>query len=289
MKKRVVGLALCVALALGLVGCASNSDGSGNASEDSSGEYNTYTAAMRGGDGEGNEAAIPDEPVPGATGGLQVPGQGLGATRLQIYPAHEPPPSAEAQQVAVPEFLEPEQQALYRRAWQLANHFEIFPMGMANFEDLEGQRVLEKPVQYIPADWDEEHMYYYAGGRYRNWVDFEAMIWDIFTEDCFETLNETGDGEEKYFEVNGWLVITDGARGSNTALSGVPDEFELVEQSEDRIEFNVIGHYCEQGDDESLEEYMQRREAEYDYTESRPMRFVKEGGSWRVDVFNITR
>ena len=159
-------------------------------------------------------------------------------------PAEPPIPDWMADQ-PVPEFLDAEQQDLFRRAFAAAN-FLMGPV-KASVEDfpLEDGSMPELG-EYETVGLDGGWIYLVAQGRYARWADFQAML----------------DGLEY-----GW--------------ADVPDTYELVSQSEDAVEFYLVGHYADltvQPDETGTRPLS---------TERWPIRMERTADGWRVSEFHV--
>ena len=91
-----------------------------------------------------------------------------------------------------------------------------------------------------------------AQGRYARWEDFQAMLDGIFTPAYQEELlwAENMDGERfPIFTADGEgrTCFLELERGSSLEYgwADVPDTYELVSQSEDAVEFYLVGHYAD--------------------------------------------
>lgn len=144
----------------------------------------------------------------------------------------------------VPDFLDEEQLDLYRHAFSAAN----FLMGCSTaiIEDYprpDGSTVewtLEHPHETYELDGAT---YLVAMGRYQKWDDFQAMMDGLFTPEYQKELLAPG-----LFASTeaGRLCFLEADRGSDLEYgwSDAPDSFVLVEQTEDAIDFNLVGHYA---------------------------------------------
>jgi len=193
--------------------------------------------------------------------------------------AAEPPLDGVAMAAAVPDFLSPEQQDLYRRAYSFYGHLAGFDIEYAETLGLE---------MFPPKDYETVtiggYPYLVSQGRYSNWADFEAAGRSLFTEDCWSDL-KGGDAMPLFAEDNGRLCYIDISVASRyDRCNDIPDEFRLVETAEDEIGFMLIGHY--QDFDETTDEAV--IQSGYSYTQEFPIKMVLTGDGWRFDEFHST-
>lgn len=201
----------------------------------------------------------------------------------QLDLSQEPPLSDADLQIAVPDFLEEEQQDLYRRAHSLYMHLNGGDTTMIEYGE-----TMEQPL----PDWaDYERVelngmkYVVSQGRYANWADFDAVVHSIFTDECWEGLNPN----QVYLEHNGRLCYIEAARGSGYYYNdNFPDEFELISRTENEVRFTLIGHYSPvwPREGETTAERNARLKKEYDYTLEFPIRLILTQDGWRFDEFH---
>ena len=163
-------------------------------------------------------------------------------TQLQEDPV-DPETAAALELVAeadceVPDFLTEEQQTLYRKAYTAYKQFALYTDGFGSTE-------------YNPVTVEEyDNSFCVGNGSITTWKDYETAMLGLFTPDYLEELNltvtELEDGTTlryaHFADYQGQLAFSDGARGSNNAYIP-PDTFELISQTEDEIQFYVIGTY----------------------------------------------
>ena len=190
-----------------------------------------------------------------------------------------PPLDEDSLNAAVPDFLDEDQQLLYRRARCVYNH--LFGPSTEDFDYwTEG----DDHYFYAAGDLDVNGISYArCRGRYSNWADFDAMVRSIFTDGCWTTLN--GD---RYVNVDGTLYFAYGDRGSYYYNRRFPDTFTLVSKTDDEIVFTLTGHYSSPwpNEGESFEERDHRLESGWDYTYDFPIRMVRTEDGWRFDTFH---
>jgi len=207
------------------------------------------------------------------------------SNQLTFDPTQEPPIDDYAAKMPVPDFLDSEQQNLYRRASMIYSILNGNPARLEdNFLLLDGSR-LTAETKYIELDGES---YTVAQGRYKNWNDFEAMLHHIFTQEYSKYLINWGSDYDNLINVGGTLHFVRMGRGGAFGHIG-DDSFELISKKDDEIKFYVIGHYIEPHEDETDEEYMRRKDSgNFDRTEKFPITMVKTDNGWRVSEFNIT-
>ena len=185
--------------------------------------------------------------------------------------------------LAVPDFLDAQQQLLYRQTAALYDAMfggETLAIDM-DFPapDRDGPPVYT--VGYTPDGSD--HRYILSESRYRSWADFDRVVHGVFTDRLWSELN----GTPLYIEHDGQLYILDCSYGDQYYNNVFPDEFTLVEQTDERIEFTVTAHYSYPypREGESYEERDERLETSYEFTLTFPIVMLRTDAGWRFDVF----
>ena len=193
---------------------------------------------------------------------------------------------AEAEQVnllkpaegPVPEFLDAEQQQLYRQA---KTAFWEFALSSDGFDST------------APAELSVEVdglTYYPCDGSITSWADFESSMLAVFTQDYFTQLNKGASytdeaGKEHirttFMERDGRLYFIGGARGANITFEG-PETFELISESDTEIKFNVVGQYRDISYTDGVESV-----ADTPTTEKKPLTMVKGPDGWRFSEFSL--
>lgn len=189
---------------------------------------------------------------------------------------NEPPLSEAIMTIlAVPDFLDENQQLLYRRARSVFIAFNGYP---EMIEEYPCENVLEIPYEdksvYIPSGDHEAH-YIRACGRYQKWEDFHGMGVSIFTEEYFTRLSR------HFLNIDGNTYYPDAAKGGAFGYMPelTPDTFELVSKTDSEIEFNVIGHYYSTWNPETANPSTIT-------TQSFPIRMELTDSGWRFSLFN---
>ena len=187
------------------------------------------------------------------------------------------PPLSEAIMtlLAVPDFLDEDQQLLYRRARSIFVVFNGYPEIVEEYpcENVLGIPYEERSV-YIPSGDYQEH-YIRACGRYQKWDDFYAMGVSIFTEEYFARLSRN------FLNIDGNTYFLDAAKGGAFGYMPelTPDTFELVSKTDSEIEFNVVGHYYSTWNPETADPSTIT-------TQSFPIRMDLTDKGWRFSLFS---
>lgn len=189
----------------------------------------------------------------------------------------EPPLSDKYLSLPVPDFLSEDLQLLYRKAYVLYKSF-----GFSNLIEFSDSKIGYKYEPYRPNN-DEYLISPY--GRYNNYAHFELLIKSIFTSDYWDKLNSN----LIYKNCDGFLCYIDtGPPGSITRNWRFEDTFELISQTDTKIEFYVIGYYSYRyfiNEQESEEQRELRLSSNYEYIEKHPVTFILTENGWRVDYF----
>lgn len=197
----------------------------------------------------------------GAAGGCAEIG-GTASLSSEAEALSEPPLTEEDWDEPLPNFLDEEQQALYLRAKAI---FPVFSGETTLIDSLFGGEGTGQAFQ-LAGRW-----YHISTGRYRQWADFMEMMRSIFTEEYIAELTGAETDSPAFFEKDGLLCYLEGARGSRFGYQE-PDEFQLTEETEEEVSFDLIGHYLPVGGGEI-------------YTESYPIRMVRTEAGWRIAEF----
>lgn len=203
--------------------------------------------------------------------------------QLKYAPINVPIPLDEyAQAAPVPDFLDEEQQLLYRRAYAMYGH--IFGANTEEVDNWPGGG------GYGSSDAVERNGWGYvpATGLYRNWNDFQEAVLSVFTQEYWDARNNLGDGQPIYTNIDGQLHYVAAARGNYGCNPSFPSTFRLMERTDDAISFVVTGYYSEPWpmEGESYEERDARLASYWDYSVDFPIRMVKTQDGWRFDEFH---
>ena len=203
-----------------------------------------------------------------------------GGVLSRVLPAI--PLDDDAQTAPVPDFLDEEQQLLYRRAYAMYGH--IFGASTEEVDNWPGYvgygggAVERNGWGYIPAT-----------GLYRDWNDFQEAVLSVFTQEYWDARNNLGDGQPIYTNIDGQLHYVAAARGSGGGNPNFPNTFRLVEKTDDAISFVMTGYYSD-----SRPFYGSATDAEiaawlaagWEYSIEFPMRMVRTDRGWRFDEFH---
>lgn len=179
----------------------------------------------------------------------------------------------------VPDFLDADQQMLYRQALTMYRH--IFGANTESVDDWPGGTGHQDSTMTPDG-------YTHATGLYSNWDDFEEAVLSVFTREFWDTRNDFRDGLPTYKNIDGQLHYIAAARGSYGYNATFPETFRLVERTEDTISFIMTGYYSEPWpmEGESYEERDARLESYWDYSIEYSMRMVRTEQGWRFDEFH---
>ena len=201
-------------------------------------------------------------------------------------PAEPPIPDWMADQ-PVPAFLDAEQQALFLRAYSAASFLMGCSTSGVDSYPLDGGDPPELG-DYETVTLDSGWTYLVAQGRYARWEDFQAMLDGIFTPAYQEKLLWTENMDGGRFPIftadgEGRTCFLELERGSSLEYgwADVPDTYELVSQSEDAVEFYLVGHYA------NLTVQPDETGARPLSTERWPIRMERTAGGWRVSEFHV--
>lgn len=184
----------------------------------------------------------------------------------------------------IPDFLDQEQQLLYRQTYALYGH--IFGANTEEVDNWPGH------IGYGFGDGaviEREGGYYVpATGLYANWADFEQAVLSVFTQDFWNSRNGTG-SSKLYINEGGTLYYQAAARGSSGGNPNFPETFRLVEKTDDTISFIMTGYYSDprpyygSASDAKIEAWLA---AGWESSIEFPMRMVKTENGWRFDEFH---
>lgn len=196
--------------------------------------------------------------------------------------AAEPPLDEASLAAAVPDFLDADQQLLYRRAHCVYGH--LFG------GDTAYACIWEEDDKY-PSGWGEVEYkgigYTKATGRYAAWADFDALVHSVFTDRCWIDLNAIQRGE-RYINIDGAMHFLLASRGMYYYNDNFPDTFQLISKTDDEITFTLTGHYSSPwpNEGESSEDRDKRLTSGWDYTIDFSIKMVRTADGWRFDMFH---
>ena len=160
--------------------------------------------------------------------------------QLNYAPIRVPIPLDEyAQALSVPDFLDADQQLLYRQTYMMYSHLfgatsesaDYWPGHPGSYGSIE-------PVDY------NGNRYWPATGLYSMWSDFEEAVLSVFTQDFWKSKNEQAT-YTTYVSIDGTMHYLDWARGSGGYNENFPETFRLVEKTDDTISFIMTGYYSD--------------------------------------------
>ena len=186
-----------------------------------------------------------------------------------------------------PAFLDAEQQALFLRAYSAASFLMGCSTSGVDSYPLDGGDPPELGTMRR-SPWTAAGPIWWPRGGTPGGEDFQAMLDGIFTPAYQEELlwTENMDGERfPIFTADGegrtcFLELEQGS-SLEYGWADVPDTYELVSQSEDAVEFYLVGHYADptvQPDETGARPLS---------TERWPIRMERTADGWRVSEFHV--
>ncbi len=192
----------------------------------------------------------------------------------------EPPLSEYELTMSVPEFLDEEQQMLYRKARNVYLHVCGNSTASVEYEE-----TLDYPLNNYESFQNERGWrYMISQGRYQKWDDFTALVYSVFTEDFFNSRNTS----PAFIEYNGKLVFLDADKGGVSCYNyNFDDKFRLVSKTDTEIVFELIAHYSYiwPREGESFDERDARVRSGWEWTDKFTIRMVLTDAGWRFDEF----
>ena len=180
--------------------------------------------------------------------------------------------SAPAEPAADLSFLSEEQQNVFARAQETVTWLADPSNLMNREENAAGGEVQLEGQSYLLITGEDE-----------NYEDFRARMLDVFTESCLEKL----DFDQRFRSVDGKLAALMGGMGGAIDYAECPDAYRLESAGDDAVTFTLIGHYIEQGAEETDTEFLTRRaDGGFDSTREFTIRLVNTENGWRVDEFH---
>ncbi len=183
--------------------------------------------------------------------------------------------------IPVPDFLDKDQQLLYRQA------FEIYTSLFGG--DTSGVCMGDEDKFPDMAETVERNgiPYTKATGRYAVWADFDAMIHSVFTDNFWRGRNSRGDNYSTFIGIDGALYYVNAAKGHYYRNENFPDTFKLNSKSDDEIIFTLTGYYSSPWPNagETSEQRDQRLKNGWEYTIDFEIKLVRIAGGWRFDQF----
>ncbi len=198
----------------------------------------------------------------------------------------EPPLTEEELSKPVPDFLNEDQQLLFRKSKSVYQRLFNGSSGIA-YGDIYGFG-----NEYDHFKINNQTYISNTTGRYRNYSDFEKMIKSLFVDEFWEARNTESFRNEVYplyTNCDGKLCYIDfDGSGGFAYNQNFDDEFELISKTENEISFYVIGHYSwrYQIKDETIEQRDQRLKDEYEYTKKFLITMIDTENGWRFIEFS---
>ena len=201
------------------------------------------------------------------------------------YEEIEPPLTEKDLEKPVPDFLNEDQQLLFRRAKSVYSRLFSGSSGIA-YGDVDGfgneyENFKINGITYISN----------TTGRYRNYKDFEKLIKSIFVVEFWDVRNTESFRNKTYpmyTNCDGKLCYIDfmGSGGFSYNMNFY-DEFELISKTDSEISFYAIGHYSwrHRIGEETIEQRDQRLKDEYEYTKKFLNTLVLTEEGWRFSEF----
>ena len=187
---------------------------------------------------------------------------------------------------AVPDFLDARQQTLYRQAAALYDAMFGGETTGIDYKFPAPGAPLDAYSTYTP---DGSDCTYISSHSRWSWADFDRVVHGVFTDRLWAELNETdlNGSPSVYIEHDGQLYILDCSYGDQYYSNVFPDEFALVEQTDERIDFTVTAHYSYPypREGESYEERDERMRTSCEFTLTFPVVLLRTDAGWRFDVF----
>ncbi|HIR84098.1 MAG TPA: hypothetical protein IAA56_02040 [Candidatus Galloscillospira excrementavium] len=192
------------------------------------------------------------------------------------------PLSEEALAQPVPEFLDEEQQTLYRRAYDL--YCTLFAADTYAIGSLGGGEPEEGSWEQV--DGEGRHR---AGGNYARWADFDALVHSVFTDRFWQEKNNST-SPAVYGEKDGELYYLDFSFLTDPEYNPeIGPTFTLLDRTDDEIYFQMTCYYVDPYRPDLMEKGPDERAAwlksHYEYTITYPMLLVRTGAGWRFDEF----
>ncbi|MDE7170820.1 MAG: hypothetical protein K2O11_02950, partial [Oscillospiraceae bacterium] len=185
----------------------------------------------------------------------------------------------------IPDFLDEEQQLLYRQAYVLYSRLFGFTNDNADFWSEAGDNLLP-PAEEVRRGG---LTYTAARGLYGLWDDFERAVLSVFTRESWDAKNTFDDnGTAAYINVDGRMYYFIFGRSGGNYNGNFPETFRLVERTDNTISFIMTAYYSNAYplEGETYADVDARMAAGWEYSIDFPMRMVKTADGWRFDEFH---
>lgn len=206
-------------------------------------------------------------------------------TQVPVQAELNPPLTDEELSKPVPDFLDEDQQLLFRRAKSVYSRLFSGSSGI-EYGDIDGfgnefENFKINGITYISN----------TTGRYRNYKDFEKLIKSMFVDEFWEARNIRSSNNKTYpmyTNCDGKLCYIDfmGSGGFSYNMNFY-DDFELISKTDSEISFYAIGHYSwrHRIGDETIEQRDQRLKDEFEYTKKFLITMILTEEGWRFSEF----
>lgn len=170
-----------------------------------------------------------------------------------------------------PEFLSDENKELFKRAEYI--YYNAFVCSGFNFTIDDSRKT---------TDFEGSSDYGYAYETDYDYSELEDYVESVFTGDALEQING---GLSSYVkDSSGKLCWIDAARGTDIFYND--KTFELVSESDDKIEFKAVANYSWKEMYATEEEFKESgTEGDYEWTEEYNFELTKTDDGWRVSRF----
>ncbi len=212
---------------------------------------------------------------------------------VESKPAYtEPPLTEEELAMKVPEFLDEDQQALFRKATNVYAHLWGSYADLIEYEEALEQKI--DKTKYARVRDENGRVYTISRGLYKDWDNFTTLVHSVFTEEAFAKQNSN-----LYFvEHNGKLAFDNNVGRKNYKYNPYfEEEFELVSKTDSEVIFSITAYYsswsalspkelAKNMKYESMEQREERLKAGWEWTESYTVSMVKTEDGWRFAEFH---
>lgn len=173
-----------------------------------------------------------------------------------------------------PDFLSEDNQMLFKRAEYIS--FNALVSTGFNMPVTDDRKT---------TDFEESDTVGFAYETDYTYDEFMAYIESVFAGDALESIKESL--QSSYFETgSGNLCWVDAARGTNIFYKD--KTFELVSESDDKIEFKAVATYSQEGMYESEEEFKNSgMDGDYEWKEEYNFELTKTDDGWKFTRFEF--
>lgn len=188
--------------------------------------------------------------------------------------------------VPVPDFLDADQQLLYRQATTL--YTALFGPNTESIDTWPGPVELPR-TDAVQVDGES---YLPAIGLFANWDDLETAVLSVFTQEFWDSHNRLQHNDGSYYNiytnVDGRTCYIPMARGNYGTNLNFPDTYHLPRMTDTEISFVLVGYYSKPWplEGESYEERDARLADHWETYGGYPMKLVLTENGWRFDEFH---